>query len=551
MSESVSERVYERPMAPALHRVRAVGVVSILTVLVAVSGYFREAILAARFGISAVMDGYFGAIFIPIILYTVLITGALSPVFIPILLEQDTNDSHRQLSETFSVLINTVLLFLMLVIGLGVLTAHIWLRVLFSGYDPATIQLATQLTYIMFPAVLFLALAGILTALCNGFDKFALPSFAPSLGSFAIILAALFARGTRAIYIVAAATAIGFLLQFLVLVPPTLSLGVRYRPFVNLRHPANARLLRLGGPLFAYLMIANACAFLERNLASGLSTGAVATITYAMRLFTVPANFLVAPLAVVLYPQLARHALCENLDHLRRQVSRIFRLVLFIFLPLSIWISFNALPLTRLFYEHGHFALQDSVVTARVFRLYSIGILPNALGIIVLRCFYAVQDTVTPLLAEAVDLVFYVVTATFLAKHYGLAGLALARGMSFVVVAGILIIALRNRHSLLKMDWDLFTFSLRTTLASLVLVFVNWTFLHFLQHVFDGGGLFGRLLGIVTSLCLSTGIFLIAARLLNIPETAHILGILRALYRERVDALQGLSQVEPGFNSEP
>ena len=196
------------------------------------------------------------------------------------------------------------------------------------------------------------------------------------------------------------------MLQCLVLLPGTASLGVRYRPTLDLRHPAIKKVLRLGIPLFLYLAVANAATILERNLASRISAGAVSTLTYALRLFTVPSNFLAAPLAIVAYPAFAREAVREQRGELSAQVSRLFRLLVFVFLPVTVWTILNAVPVTRVLYEHGKFSAADSSITARVLAIYSIGIVPNAVTIVLLRCFFAIEDTITPLLAELVDLGF-------------------------------------------------------------------------------------------------------------------------------------------------
>ena len=217
---------------------RTAGVVGALMVLVSVVGYLREAALAARFGVSTTMDAYFGAIFIPNILYFILIAGTVSPVLIPILLQEETGADKTRRSESFSVVTTFSLLLLVVIIGLALPFAHLWLAWLFPGFSTATLEAACRLVYIIFPAVLFLAVAGILTAVLNGCHKFALPSFAPAFASTSVIAAVLFASGDRAIYVVGIATAAGFLLQFLVLVPATLSLGIRYRPIFNFRHPA-------------------------------------------------------------------------------------------------------------------------------------------------------------------------------------------------------------------------------------------------------------------------------------------------------------------------
>jgi putative peptidoglycan lipid II flippase len=503
-------------------RGRTIGIVSILTVAVAAFGYFREAALAARFGLSPGMDAYFAALFIPTMLYTMLIAGTLSPVFIPILLHDKESGDQGKLSETFSVVTTFVLLVLAVIVLCAVLTAHRWLSLLFPGFSPQTITLTQRLVSIIFPAAIFVGLAGILTATLNGFHKFALAAFAPALSSMAVIAAVLLARGPRALHIVAIATAIGFLLQFLLLVPATAALGIRYRPRLNLRHPAIGKLFRLGGPLLAYLALANASSFVERNLASQLSAGAVSTLTYAMRLFTVPSNFLAAPLAVVMYPQFANEALRDKHGDLSGQVSRIFRAVLFIFLPITVWTILNALPITRLLFERGQFQLSSSLITSEVLRLYSIGILPLAAGGILLRCFYAIEDTVTPFGIEAIDLVFYVALAPFLTRHFGIKGLAFTRGVSFYLVCGILVFVLARRKRLLRFDSDLWRFIGLTAVATLVMAAMSELSLHLLQFRFDAGGTWIRLGVVGVLLVIGGGTFLGVARLLGLGEATHI-----------------------------
>jgi putative peptidoglycan lipid II flippase len=510
----------------ALRGGRTVGTVSILTLAVAVFGYVREAALAARFGVSATMDAYFGAIFIPNILYLILIAGTLSTVFIPILLHDDAPDEPAKISQTFSTVANFVLLLFVVVVCCGVVTAHAWLPLLFSGFATPTAQMALRLMYIIFPAVLFLALAGIFTAVLNGFHKFALAAFAPILSSVSVIAAALLAPGDKAIYWVAAATAAGFLLQALLLIPPIASLGIRYQLTLDLRHPAIIKLVRVGTPLFLYLVVANASAFLERNLASQISAGAVSTVTYATRLFAVPANFLAAPLAIVAYPRFAREALRPMQGELCSHISQMFRLVFFIFLPVTIWTMLNALPLTRLLYEHGQFRPENSIVTARVLTLYSIGILPNALAVIMLRCFYAIQDTLTPLCVELIDLAFYAVVATLLSKRLGVPGLAMTRAGAFLLVASLLLFVLRTQKRLLSVDFDLMRFITRTAFASLVMGAVSWLSLHVVQSAFDSGGTLMRMVVVGVVLLLSGATFLGVARLLKLREAMHILEIL-------------------------
>ncbi len=502
-------------------RGRTVSVVTLLTLVVAVLGYVREAALAARFGVSSTMDAYFSAIFIPTNIYLILVLGTVSPILIPILLKDDGED-RRRLSETFSVVTNFVLITFAAVVVCSVVTANWWIDALFPGFDAATKVMALRLIYIIFPALPILALAGIFTATLNGYHKFSLAAFAPALSSLVVIAAAVFTRGERAIYIVGVATAAGFVLQFLVLVPSTRSLGIRYRLSAKLRHPAIRRLARLGAPLLLYLVVANASLIVERNLASLLSVGSLSALTYAMRLFTVPSNLLAAPLAIVAYPHFAREALRPNRGQLRRELAQTLRFVVFLFMPIMVWTVLNALPVTRMLYERGQFGFKDSVVVSRVLMLYGIGILPNALAVILLRCFYAVEDTVTPLWAEAIDLLFFIVCAHLLTPRVGILGLALTRGLTFSLVGGILAFVLSRKKALLSLDRDSLWFVARTMIATAGMALVSWVSLQLLQSSFDLGKTPWRL-AVVGFLLLASGVaFLGIASLLKMQESGRL-----------------------------
>ena len=517
--------------SPAPRKGRTAGVVGVLTVFVAAVGYVREAVLAARFGISTTMDAYFAAIFIPNILYLVLIAGTLSPVLIPILMQENPEKDPARASATLSVITNFALLVFVAIVACGTIAARLWLPLLFPGFDSSTAQLSVRLVYVIFPALPFLAIAGILTALLNGFHKFWLAAFAPAMASIPVIAAAVSFQGNRTVYVVGIATATGFILQCLVLLPGAAALRVRYRPILDFRHPAIKRVLRLGVPLFLYLAVANVSLVLERNLASRISAGAVSTLTYALRLFTVPSNFLAAPLAIVAYPGFAREAVREQRGELAGQVSRLFRLLVFVFLPVTVWVILNAMPVTRILYEHGRFSAADSSITARVLAIYSIGIVPNAVTILLLRCYFAIEDTVTPLVAEVVDLGFFVTTATILKRYFGLQGLVTARSLTFVVVMGILVFVL-VRRGLVKFD-GFAQFLLRTAAATLVMGLLSWLVWDFTQTIFESAGTLLRLFIVFLAVCMSAGVFLGVARLLRLGEGRQIINTVLGLVPRR------------------
>ena len=508
-------------------RGRLVGIVGILTVLVAVFGYIREAVFAVRFGISSVSDAYFGAILIPNILYAVLVTGTLSPVLVPILLHDDAERDRLQQADTFSVVTSFIAALLISTVGISLLTMRWWLPLLFSGFSPATLKLTADLLYMILPGLVFLGLSGVLTAALNTFHKFAMAAIAPAVSSTVIILAIMLAPEKNAIYVVGLSVAVGFFLQALVLVPSVAKLGIRYRPTLNFRHPAIPKLLRLGIPLFLYLMVSNGAMFIERNLASRISAGAVATLSYALRLFLVPANFLASPLATVAYPHFAREALRDKLGDLRAEVSKVLRMVVFLFLPATVWVILNALPVTRLLYEHGKFGFADSLLTARVLAVYSLGILPYALAMIVLRCLYALQDTAIPLWVELGALVYYTVSAIVLAGHFGLLGLILARSTEFILVSAALFIVLHQRLGLRAPGRDTVSFLIRAICASLAMGAVLWLNSYVVLSRFAAVSTVSRLIIVFVQLAVGAAVYVLLALLFKLREAHQAVSMLR------------------------
>ncbi|HEY2168558.1 MAG TPA: lipid II flippase MurJ [Candidatus Angelobacter sp.] len=236
-----------------------------------------------------------------------------------------------------------------------------------------------------------------------------------------------------------------------------------------------------------------------------------------------------APLAIVAYPGFAREAARARRGELGPQLSKIFRFVIFLFLPVTTWTVINSLVVTRLLYEHGRFLHADSVITAHVLAIYSVGILPNAIAMVLLRCFFAVEDTVTPLFAEILALILFVMAAPVLSRHFGLGGLVGARAAAFFIVTGVLVFVLARRKALLKLDRDLLKFLFRATVATLGMAVLSWFSLRLSVGTFESGGSVVRLLLTLAMMAISGATYLLLARLLNMGEARQIWSTARAL----------------------
>ena len=494
--------------------------VSVLTTFVTAVGYFRDAVFASKLGASAGMDAYLAALFVPNTLYLVLVAGTMSPIFMTVF-SQHENRSHKEALIVFRVTSTFVGLTLSVLVLVGMFTARFWLLLLFSGFTPDQMRLSLQILYIVFPAIVFLGLAGMVSALLNSLAHFTAPALSPAMYAAATVPVLLLAPRDRLIHWVAVATAAGLAAQLFVQLPTAASLGVHWRPDFNFRHPALRQLMRLALPLLAYLVVANASLVIERNIASKLSTGAISIVNYATRLFTIPGNLLIMPLAVVFYPTFAREAAREGRGNLERELRDALRIAVFLALPVTCWMVVHALPLTRVIFERGQFDFTNSTRTAGMLTLYSLGLLPNAVAVILLRAFYAVQDTVTPLLAEAANLACYAWLAPRLAERYGLVGLGAARAGSFVLVGVILLFALRKKLSVLSFTES--AFLVKIACGSFALGATTWAASFLLTDVFQQHGFLVRALITVFLGALGISVYIGICYSLGVREVNSVL----------------------------
>ncbi|HZD96079.1 MAG TPA: lipid II flippase MurJ, partial [Candidatus Sulfotelmatobacter sp.] len=201
--------------------------------------------------------------------------------------------------------------------------------------------------------------------------------------------------------------------------------------------------------------------------------------------------------------------------------------------PVTVWIILNATPVTRILYEHGKFLPSDSWITSRILAIYGIGIVPNAVAVVLLRCFFAIEDMVTPLLTELLDLCFYLIAAPILIRYFGIEGLAIARGGSFLIVFAILITVLGWR-GLLKFA-GLGPFLARTAAATAAMGLIGWLAWQLLEPLFNSGGTMLRLGVISLEFLISTAAYLGTAVLLRLGEARQIIGTVLDLVPGRSD----------------
>lgn len=412
---------------------RSFGVVALLTLVSSFLGYVRDAAMAARFGASMVTDAYFAAFFVPNTLSLILLSNSVAIVFLPIFVEAFHRDK-RKAWQIASSLFNLSFLLLTAVVLLVSLTAKFWMPVLYSGFPEPTMRLAVILTQILMPMLVFIGLTTVIMAVLNSFDHFTIPAFAPVLSNIIVIAAIFLSYYWWDIVGVAVAVTLSAFIQLVIQLPILRKYNSQYSLSLKIRDPMIIRVFRLAIPLIIYFVIAYASQAVERNIASSLAVGTVSAVSYAANLFRVPIAIFAGSLGTVIYPRLSLEAASEANDQFARSISHAIGATTMFLLPLSCWLLVNSEILVNALFGFGRFSARDVQLTSMILAGYAFGMTANGITRILQRAFYAVQDTLTPVVVEVVGFIIYTVLVILLVKLVGTVGLGIARSVYFLVV---------------------------------------------------------------------------------------------------------------------
>lgn len=477
---------------------RAAALVLGLTLTVNALNYLRDAALAARFGASPASDALFSALLLPAILQQMLVAGTLAPAVVPVYLEVRRTSQARAWRLIWQALLG-VAGGLIPLAALAVWQAPALVNVLFPGFDAATQVMTVQAMRVFLPGAVCLILAGLTGALLNAHEHFVVPALTPGLGS-AAALALLALQPTAAVSAVALVVALAMGVQLLFHLPallvaarPGRSTAVRQAQrsgselvegLAEVRDPLPTdapvglsgrapwqRVLSLSLPLFAYVSLSQITTLVERVFASHLGAGAVARLTLAQKLSSLPLFLVAGSLAVVIFPRLA--ALQVDGAAFRAALAAALRSALPLLLIGAVWLISGSQLLVALLYQHGRFSAQDSALTATLLQGYALGLAPAGLGAILLKALHARQDVRSPLVVAAVSLACYLALAALCSRAWGALGLALALSATTVISTCLLALVLVQRHQALA--WRRLLTDLRALLpAALAALAVGW-----------------------------------------------------------------------------
>ena len=408
MTENSNERSLARSSA-----VMASG-----TIVSRITGVLRDIAAAAALGFYLVSDAFSLGNSLPTIVYILIIGGALNAVFIPQLVRRmsEDEDQGKAYADRLITLIVSVLLLLSIV---AVLAAPLIVDLYTpADYPTNEFDLAVAFARLCLPQVLFYGIYSILGQVLNARGRFGAPMFAPiannviAIATFLLFIAvagtSAAADGiltTQQILILGIGTTLGVISQAVILFPVLRRAGFHWRPRFDWKGAGLGKAGGLAMWTIGLVLVNQATYVVITRLATQANVDAAAAGTVAAGLttyqkahlvFMLPHSVITISIVTAMLPALSRIAHAGDLRQVGSDIGTTMRTVAALIVPIAAVLFVTGSDLSILLFGYGAATPEQASLMGEIVSIFMIGLLPFTLFYVLLRGYYAMEDTRTP-----------------------------------------------------------------------------------------------------------------------------------------------------------
>jgi putative peptidoglycan lipid II flippase len=409
-----------------------------------IAGLVRQRVLAHYLGLGDFADALFAAFRIPNFLQNLFGEGALSASFIPSyakLLGEERDEEARRLAGAILALLT---LAVSVIVVLGILTTPWIVRALEPAW-PATKQaLTTRLVRILFPGVGLLVVSAWCLGVLNSHRRFLVSYASPVIWNVTIIAAILLAPRDleRVVLWTAWGAVLGSILQVAVQWPVVRSVAGQIQLRAWRGVTGVGTVARTFLPAVISRGAAQISSFVDLAIAGLLPAGAIAAMTNAQVLYTLPVSLFGMAISAAELPEMARERgdAATVAAALRVRLDAATQRLAYYIVPSAMAMFAIGGVLAAAIYQTGRFGADDARYVWLILAGSAFGLLAATLGRLYSSAFYAIQDAVTPLRAGLLRIALTAGLGLFGAlvlpgwlgvpASWGAAGLTLSAGLA-------------------------------------------------------------------------------------------------------------------------
>ncbi len=507
------------------------GAATVLMATVAISrilGLLRSRLLAQYFTPEEAAV-YFAAFRLPDMVYNLLIFGALSVAFIPVfsrIKESEGTDKAFHFAEG---LLSLGMVLFGAVSLVAIIFAPAISTVIAPGFeDHQRVEMIT-LSRMLFGAQFLFVIGGLLTSVLQTFKHFLIPALSGVLYNVGIIIGIIFLTPVLGIDGVVYGVFLGALFYVIVQLPLAYKVGFRLRWSSDFFQKGVREVWTLMIPRTIAIAGEQLRTTFNLSLASIISVGSVTMLTLAQQLYLVPVGLFVATMAQAVLPVLAKlDAQGDKQGFVKTLVTSIHQVIFMIFPAAAILVVLR-IPVVRLAFGADQFNWDATVLTGMTVAWLAVGLVAEAISVMLMRAYYAIHDTSTPLkivlVGLALDIFISIIGVFVLHLDVWVLGLSSTVGGSF---SAILMFFLLDRRTGGLWSKEFFSPFLRMMGAAFVMaVILHRVMIGLDQVVFDTTRTVNLL--VLTGIAGGCGMimYLLLTRLLKVREALMVIAYIQ------------------------
>jgi putative peptidoglycan lipid II flippase len=521
------------------------------TMVSRLTGFVRSALIVAALGVGMLGDTFQVAYQLPTMIYILTVGGGLNSVFVPQLVRAMKEDDDG--GEAFA---NRLLTLVMVALGaltaLAVFAAPLLIRLLSDSVanDPAANEVGVTFVRYFLPSIFFMGVHVVMGQILNARGKFGAMMWTPVLNNIVIIVTLgmfIWVYGTSANSgmkvtnippegqrLLGIGVLLGLVVQSLAMIPYLRETGFRLRLRFDWRGHGlgKAATLAKWTVLFVLANQAGAIVVSQLSTAAGKSspvdgTG-FAAYANAQLIWGLPQAIITVSLMAALLPRISRSAAEGDGGAVRDDISQGLRTTAVAIVPIAFGLLSLGIPMCTLIF--GSSGTSEATNMGFMLMAFALGLIPYSVQYVVLRAFYAYEDTRTPfyntVIVAAVNAGASLACYFVLPARWAVVGMAASYGLAYATGVGVAWNRLRKR---LNGDLDgarvLRTYA-RLSIASVPAALLSGATCYGIGHTL-GQGVVGSFAALLVGGAVLLGIFYVAARRMRIEELNSLVGMVR------------------------
>ncbi|HEX3015478.1 MAG TPA: murein biosynthesis integral membrane protein MurJ [Desulfobacteria bacterium] len=502
---------------------KAAGLIAAATLISRVLGFLREALISGFFGKSYVTDAYRAGFAVPDLFYNLLVVGALSSAFIPVMSGYIAQKKRQEAWYVASTVMSIMVVLLSFVTAIAWIFAPRIIALYIPGAPAQTKELATAITRILLFQPVLLSLSGFSMGMLNSLKIFGPSAIGSVIYVLCVIVLGTVLKPFIGIKGFALGVVVGSLGNFLIQIPALRRAGFHYQFSLNFRHPGVRRIAALAFPMILSFGLSQIPVVVYQNLASSLPSGSLSALMYAYSLQQLPIGIFAYSVGLAMFPTLTEAIALNHWKQFRDSFSLALRSIMFITIPISVGMMILAEPLIHVVYQHGLFTPKDTLATIPPLVFFAFGIVEQAASVIIPRTFYALHDTWTPVVLSAITLAVNIILMNVLVRPLAQGGLALAISLSGIVNMLLLLYCLKRKIGFI--DGRRILVSLLKILAGSTIMGLIVFLVFRLTSWVVGAGFWGALVNLIVGAIVGALVFFLLAVILRMQELKFVLQV--------------------------